>query len=319
MGWTYLGNVDAVRFERREVQAGNTRFTFRPIEPGDHRLAFLRQDLSQGLLEQAEITMETVETVNTAETVPPRQPDSTARNGVVSSAEANDTTEQTEPNLDTGETRPAQTLTEEQSGTQAARPTGYRERNGAGAYEEAVQLRESGSRSAALNEYLRQYDGNVQTAYNIAALADEMGESEIASFFWNEVASGTGAAAIEAHRILFDRSMGEADGELAYEHFTALDRADQLPSQEDRLELAGALLESEQPRRAEEVLTAGSSSPSAPAELLYLLARSYEDQKQPARAIEHYRELMDNYLLSSFYERARERYEYLRRHFVHVR
>jgi tetratricopeptide (TPR) repeat protein len=251
-----------------------------------------------------------------------------------------------------GPTSGATPAAPEDGTTEDARPEDYRRRNGTGAYQEAAQLVETGRPKEGLNAYLRAYDGDLDAAYDIAVLAEELNETEIATFFWQDTASGTGAAAIEAHRVLFQRSLGDL-GELArpsspptpqeraddttreplpasagpttgaaaraFDHFRALERAGQLPVQEARLRLAQALLAQDEPSKAQQVLAADSSSSGAPAELLYLLGRSYEEQKRPSRAIEHYRELMDNYVLSSYYEPARERYEYLRRHFLHVR
>ncbi len=331
LGWTYLGNSEAVDYDRRAVQEGETRFTFRPTEPGRHTLQFQRHDLSKGDSQTAEVLLTVTEDEIRAERT-------------------------------IGETPNADEDRSETTAASDARPTAYRAADGAGQYDEARELEADGKQSAALDAYLRQYDGNPRVAYEVAGLADELNESSIAEYFWNEVASGTsaagaaGAAAIEAHRRLFDGALaalqtaqdaaeigtaeigtagerpstsdgvgtqgGSADTleQAAFTHFQELARHGHTPSREKGVVLARALLRNDMPGQAEEVLNAvGAGGESTPAEILFLIAQAYEAQQRPDHAIRYYRRLLDRFVLSSYYERARERYEYLRRHFLHVR
>ena len=323
VGWTYLGNSDAVDYERRVVRNDSTIFTFRPIETGSHELRFERQDLTRGERMQAEITLD-VPTQDVAQESSAPAPGLSAPDRTVEERSAAADSE--------AGTAPAGKPAAEPQGPAARRPPPavYTEGAGTGNYARAEELARQGRDEEALNEYLRRYDGDPEAAYEIASLADALEAPRVSDFIWQEVATGSGAAAIQAHRILFDRRLAEIRTDesgdprpavaAALEHYDELERHGHLPDVESTMTFAEALLADGNARAAQRVVRGAYAPGSAlSAEALYLLGRALEAQQLPERAIAQYRELLDNYVLSRYYEPARERYEYLRRHFLHVR
>ncbi len=328
IGWTYLGNSDAIDYERRVVRDDSTIFTFRPVEPGSHELRFERQDLTRGERMQAAVTLD-VPTQDVAEEGSSSAPGLSAEDRFAQDRSDGERSAVADPAPGTA---PAGEPEAETQGPAARRPppATYTDRAGNGDYARAEELAGQGRDDAALNEYLRQYDGDPEAAYEIASLADSLDAPRVSDFFWQEVATGTGAAAIQAHRILFERRLAEIrtdeSGDLrpavaaALEHYDALERHGHLPDVESTMTFAEALLADGSPRAAQRVVRGAYAPESAlSAEALYLLGRSLEAQQLPEQAISQYRELLENYVLSRYYEPARERYEYLRRHFLHVR
>lgn len=317
LGWTYLGNSTAVEYLGRSVRGDQTVFTFRPLEEGSHDLAFQRQDLRTGSAEESSVTLETTG-------VAPERP-----------ADTEDAV------IDTASSEGGAPETAVPEGGAGAGEPAYRSRAGSGDYGEARELVAEGLDEEALAAYLRAYDGDSDVAAEIARLAERVGRLEAAIFFWEDAVEAGGAAEIQARERLFRHYVDrlaedspdaglEADSaavdpeadplEAALEHAEALLKEDIRLGAEPGLQLAERLLAEGRPADAEPLLvslTEGRGEASAQA--LYLLGRAYEARRRPTRAIAVYRRIMDNHLLSSYYEGARERYEYLRRHFLHVR
>ncbi len=257
-GWIYVGAIPAdadIDLLESASGAGETTFSFLPRETGEVLLSFQRQDLSEGSFEQRTIRLTIVDEAPTSS-----------------------------PSDSPGEDALEDSGTTETTGLLLTA-------DGDGDYAEARRLRAEGNDSAALESYVRHFDGiySADLNHEIASLAREEGELELARQFWTQNGE------------LIGRRGREARSGLA---------AILADSEEDLMELQAAV------NRIE------SYGEVPPPSVLFRLGQYHDTHGEATeieRALYYYDLLLEYYPDFEEAPLAAERSRFLRRHFLEVR
>ncbi len=268
-GWIYVGAVprDAdIDLIESQSGAGETVFRFRPGDSGEILLSFQRQDMLTGSFEESTLLLSVLE--------PGEGASERVADSVSAPAAGNDRVpESVAPGEPPAERPPLEVTTD-----------------GDGDYQEARSLLSEGRRPAALQSFLRHYDGTGSPELNdeIATLAIDLGYDEVAYHFWEENLRLPTEAGSAARKGLVEHRVNIAPIPQLEEFFLLLEDRDEMPQ---------------------------------PA-LLFAWAGSYDadgDTPDIRRAILLYNTLTDWYPGSGEALEAEQRLRFLRRHFLEIR
>lgn len=288
-GWTFTGGGSSgelwkhgVRYETRTMDASGTTFSFKATALGRWILEFQQQDASTGTTKGERVNVDVLTKQEFARALAAKQPagSSIARGGA--------------------------------SGPELAA---------------ADWLYKEGKYTEALDAYEKAWSpGEPALTDKIAELAYRVGHYRDAHDYWqkNFGMHGTvyGDLAVAG---LMKTATAERDAPELRALFDSIHALPGLPNSSDLLSAARYLVEAKQwevaERYLEEYLRRYNGGPGADV-ADYLLGQIYEGDtpmQNARKALEYYREIVDRYPTSAYYDRARANIVYLRRQFFEIR
>jgi len=328
-GWVYLGATQAeadVSFLGKTSQDGNTTFHFKLRKSGSYTLEFQLQDFSRGTVSREGVRVRTApaaaqgaDSAGAGSAQAPSQP-------AVNAAAANTATGA--GSQDQPAPAPLQDGVQTSAAVAAdpAATHGGVDTSGSGNYDQAYRSLRSGRKEQALAEFKKAYDGaDPQIADTIARLARDTGDNGEAARYWQENAGRDDRLGSDARQGLLELAVSQGNHQDA-EHYLQ-----QLRARGEKPEAAALLGVARQRAEAHDVAGAidlyqqflKEYQPDGLADRAYFeLGRLYESnssERNMRKSLGNYRMVTDNYPLSPYWDAARERIEYLNRHFFQIR